>query len=136
MHLSTRTIHALPYAAVRERLPVTFNEPLWLAVRGNLTTLADAQTWAEIVDGPLAPVLEDPSFLGEAASRLPPEPWVETTWKEWTAAVSAATQRKGRALFHPLRLALTARESGPEMAKLLPLIGRAKVAARLSGQQA
>ncbi len=69
--------------------------PLWLAVRGNLTTLADAQTWAEIVDGPLAPVLEDPSFLGEAASRLPPEPWGETTWKEWTAAVSAATQRKG-----------------------------------------
>ncbi|GEP58107.1 hypothetical protein [Reyranella soli] len=80
-------------------------------------------------------MLEDPSFLGEAASRLPPEPWGETTWKEWTAAVSAATQRKGRALFHPLRLALTARDR-PEMAKLLPLIRRTKVAARLSGQQA
>ena len=86
-----------------------------------------------IVGGSLAPVLEDPSFLDEAAARLPPEPWGETTWKEWTAAVSAATQRKGRALFHPLRLALTARETGPEMAKLLPLIGRAKASARLSG---
>lgn len=55
---------------------------------------------------------------------------------EWTAAVSGPTQRKGRALFHPLRLALTARETGPEMAKLLPLIGRAKASARLSGQRA
>ena len=49
----------------------------------------------------------------------------------------AAIERdKGRALFHPLRLALTARETGPEMAKLLPLIGRAKASARLSGQRA
>lgn len=81
-------------------------------------------------------MLEDPSFLEEAAARLPAEPWTDTTWKEWTTAVSAATQRKGRTLFHPLRLALTARETGPEMAKLLPLIGRAKAAARLSGKTA
>ena len=134
--LSARTLHALPYAAVRERLPATVSEPLWLAIRGNLTTLADALTWAEIVGGALAPVLEDPTFLGEAAAGLPPEPWGDTTWKEWTGALSAATQRKGRALFHPLRLALTARETGPEMAKLLPLIGRAKASARLSGQRA
>lgn len=60
----------------------------------------------------------------------------DTTWKEWTAAVSAATQRKGRALFHPLRPAFTARETGPEIAKILPLIGRAKASARLSGQRA
>jgi glutamyl-tRNA synthetase len=135
-HLSARTLHLLPYEAVRERLPPTVGEALWLAIRGNLATLADAASWAEIVDGPLAPVLEDPVFLQEAGARLPAEPWNETTWKEWTAAVSSATQRKGRALFHPLRLALTARETGPEMAKLLPLIGRAKTAARLSGKTA
>ena len=111
-------------------------KPLWLAVRGNLTTLADAETWADIVDGSLAPVLEDPPFLEEAAARLPAEPWTEATWKEWTGAVSSATGRKGRALFHPLRLALTARETGPEMAKLLPLIGRAKAEPRLRGQTA
>jgi glutamyl-tRNA synthetase len=135
-HLSARTLHLLPYEAVRERLPPMVGEALWLAIRGNLTTLADAASWAGIIDGPLAPVLEDPIFLQEAAARLPAEPWNETTWKEWTAAVSSATQRKGRALFHPLRLALTARETGPEMAKLLPLIGRAKATARLSGKTA
>jgi glutamyl-tRNA synthetase len=135
-HLSARTLHLLPYAAVRERLPASVGEALWLAVRGNISVLADVAGWAEIVGGPLVPVLEDPAFLGEAAGRLPPEPWNESTWKEWTATLSTATQRKGRALFHPLRLALTARENGPELAKLLPLIGRAKAAARLCGQVA
>ena len=135
-HLSARTLHLLPHAAVRDRLPENVGEALWLAVRGNLSTLTDAADWAEIVGGALTPKLEDPAFLEQAAARLPAEPWTEATWKEWTSAVSAATQRKGRALFHPLRLALTARETGPEMAKLLPLIGRAKAAARLSGQTA
>jgi glutamyl-tRNA synthetase len=135
-HLSARTLHLLPYAVVRDRLPEKVGEALWLAVRGNLSTLTDAADWAEIVKGTLTPKLEDPAFLEQAAARLPAEPWTEATWKEWTSAVSAATQRKGRALFHPLRLALTARETGPEMAKLLPLIGRAKAAARLSGQTA
>jgi glutamyl-tRNA synthetase len=135
-HLSARTLHLLPYAAVRDRLPPSVDEALWLAVRGNLVTLADAAAWAEVVAGSLTPVLEDPAFLEDAAARLPAEPWTDVTWKEWTGAVSAATQRQGRALFHPLRLALTARETGPEMAKLLPLIGRVKAAARLRGQTA
>ena len=134
--LSARTLHGLPFEAVRDRLPTTVDEPLWLAVRGNLGTLADVLGWAEIVGGSLVPVLEDPLLLDTAAAHLPPEPWSEATWKTWTAAVSAVTGRKGRALFHPLRLALTARDTGPEMAKLLPLIGRARAAARLTGMRA
>ena len=122
--------------AVRERLPPPVDEALWLAVRGNLATLGDAAGWAEVVRGVLVPVVEDAAFLAAAAALLPDEPWNETTWKAWTGAVVAATGRKGKALFHPLRLALTARGTGPEMAKLLPLIGRARAAARLAGQAA
>jgi glutamyl-tRNA synthetase len=70
-------------------------------------------------------------FRAAAIAGLPPEPWDETSWGVWTQAVKQATGLKGKALFHPLRLALTGRESGPELAKLLPLIGRAKVLARL-----
>jgi glutamyl-tRNA synthetase len=36
----------------------------------------------------------------------------------------------------PLRLALTGREDGPELAGLLPLIGSERAKARLSGQTA
>lgn len=135
-HLSARTLHLLPYAAVCDRLPGGISEAVWLAVRGNLSTLADAADWAKVVGGTLEPMLEDPDFLREAAVHLPPEPWSDATWKAWTSAVSAASGRKGRALFHPLRLALTARDTGPEMARLLPLIGRAKAEARLKGMTA
>ena len=133
VHLSARTLHILPYADVRARLGSDPGDAFWLAVRGNLATLADARIWAEVVRGPITPTIEDAPFLVDAATYLPAEPWSDRTWKAWTGAVSAATSRKGRALFHPLRLALTARENGPEMAKLLPLIGRAKVEARLQG---
>ncbi|MFI5029206.1 MAG: glutamate--tRNA ligase [Reyranellales bacterium] len=134
-HLSARTLHALPYEAVRARLP-DVSEALWLAVRGNLQTLADVALWRQVVSGPVAPVIEDAPFLAEAADTLPAEPWNETTWKSWTRGGAGASGRKGKALFHPLRLALTAQETGPEMAKLLPLIGRARAAARLRGQPA
>ena len=135
-HLSARTLHAMPYAAVRERLPDDLGEAFWLAVRGNLTRLADTAIWADVVRGPIAPRIEEPAFLSDAAKALPSEPWTEATWKAWTSALSAASGRKGRALFHPLRLALTAQDNGPEMARLLPLIGRAKARARLEGEAA
>lgn len=137
--LSARTLHLLPYADVKARLAgidADLGEAFWLAVRGNLATLGDVIGWAQVVRGPIAPVLEEPAFLVEAAGLLPADPWDETSWKAWTGAITAATGRKGRQLFHPLRLALTAEEKGPEMAKLLPLIGRGRVEARLNGQAA
>lgn len=135
--LSARTLHGLPYEAVRDRLAAHDiaghrAEAFWLAVRGNLVRFADVISWWRVVDGEIEPVREDEAFLREAAALLPAEPWDATTWSGWTNAVKAATGRKGKALFHPLRLALTGAEQGPELAVLLPLIGRAKSAARLS----
>ena len=135
--LSARTLHGLPYESARDRL-ATHDiaghraEAFWLAVRGNLARFSDVIAWWRVVEGEIAPVREDSIFLAEAAALLPPEPWDAATWKAWTDALKAATGRKGRALFHPLRLALTGAEQGPELAALLPLIGRAKALARLS----
>ena len=137
--LSARTLHMLPYASVKARLggiDADLGEAFWLAVRGNLASLGDTAGWARVVRGPIEPILEEPAFLAEAAGLLPADPWDETSWKTWTGAIATATGRKGRQLFHPLRLALTAEEKGPEMAKLLPLIGRGRVEARLNGQTA
>jgi glutamyl-tRNA synthetase len=131
-------LHQLDFESVRERLAAYditgFRaEPFWLAVRGNLETLRDVADWWRVVEGEIEPAVEDRAFLEAACEHLPQEPWDETTWKAWTGALAQATGRKGRALFHPLRLALTGRETGPELAKLLPLIGRAKASARLRG---
>jgi glutamyl-tRNA synthetase len=132
--LNARLLHGLPYAAVKGRLAdlgADGGEAEWLAVRGNLALLADAASWHQVIHGALTPVIEDAAFLARAGELLPPEPWDETTWSTWTNAVKVATGAKGRALFHPLRLALTARENGPELKALLPLIGRARTQARL-----
>jgi glutamyl-tRNA synthetase len=132
-HLNARLLHVLPYDAVADRLPAGAGEDFWLAVRGNLETLADAELWWRVCRGPVVPVIEDPDFLAIARDLLPPEPFDETSWSRWTAAVKSATGAKGRALFHPLRLALTGLDHGPELARLLPLIGRAAALERLGG---
>lgn len=132
--LNARILHATGFAAVRDRLPAGATEDFWLAIRGNIGRLAEAADWWAIVSGEVAPVHEDPVVVQVAAETLPPEPWDATTWKAWTQAITAKSGAKGKALFHPLRLALTGRDKGPEMAPLLPLIGRDRVAARLTGK--
>jgi glutamyl-tRNA synthetase len=132
--LNARLLHMLEFADVSARLAamgVPGGEDFWLAVRGNLQKLADAAEWWQVVAGTITPVIEDAAFLERAAALLPAEPWDHNTWSVWTGAVKAETGAKGRALFHPLRLALTGREAGPELKTLLPLIGRERAQARL-----
>jgi glutamyl-tRNA synthetase len=135
--LSARTLHRASYDAVADRLRAIGvagpnAEALWLAVRGNLSRLDDAAIWRQVTDGDVAPVVEDADYLSLAASCAPDDPWDQSTWGAWTTRLKQTTRRKGRALFHPLRLALTGREAGPDLALLLPLIGRVKALARLS----
>lgn len=135
--LNGRILHHAPYDAVAPRLAelgLAVDRTFWAAVQGNLTRLADLAEWQAICAGPVTPVVDDADFLAAAADLLPPEPWTPETWKTWTTAVREATGRKGKALFLPLRHALTGRDHGPELRDLLPLIGRERVLARLRGE--
>ncbi|CUW38935.1 Glutamate--tRNA ligase 1(Glutamate-tRNA ligase, class Ib, bacterial/mitochondria,5-326) [Magnetospirillum sp. XM-1] len=135
--LDARLMHTASFAEVKDRLGIIgADEEFWLAVRPNLSHLADAAEWWAICRQALAPVIEDADFTNAAAGLLPPEPWDHATWGAWTEAVKQATGRKGKMLFHPLRLALTGRENGPELKTLLPLIGRERAVSRLSGRAA
>jgi glutamyl-tRNA synthetase len=136
--LNAKLLHKRAYADVAERLEaqgITGGAAFWDAVRGNLVTLADAGDWWRVVAADIDPVIENADLTSRAATLLPPEPWDATTWSALTSAVSKETGLKGRALFHPLRLALTGREAGPELKALLPLIGRARAEARLLGRR-
>jgi glutamyl-tRNA synthetase len=132
-HLNAKLLHMLPWEAVKDRLGYG-SEAFWLVVRGNLEKLSDAKVWHEIITGRINPVVsaEDRSFVSDSAKSIPPEPWDSTTWKTWTDALKLATDRKGKQLFMPLRLALTGLDHGPELAALLPLMGRANVLERLT----
>jgi glutamyl-tRNA synthetase len=129
--LNARILHQLPFAAVADRL--TLSEAEWLAVRGNVTTLAEAEEWKPVFAGDLLrpEQPEERDFLATAAQVLAGLEMGPETWGALTATLKERTGRKGRALFMPLRLALTGRDHGPDMAELLPLIGRDRAVARL-----
>lgn len=134
--LNARIVHQLDHAAVADRLPAGMGVAAWEAIRPNLSTVAEAADWWRVVEGPIEPPAladEDRTYVARAAQIAAEIDWSADPWQALTAALKAETGRKGRALFLPLRLALTGREHGPDMAALLPLIGREAALARLGG---
>ncbi len=115
--LTARYNQSLPYEAVAERIRA-------LGVPDDL-----AGWWQMMRDG-ANPVIdeEDRDFVTQALALLPPRPFDDTTWGSWTSAVKQATGRKGRALFMPLRKALTGQSHGPDMSLMLPLLQKIKAA--------
>jgi glutamyl-tRNA synthetase len=136
--LNAAVIHAMSYEEARPRLAkqnADLGEAFWEAVRANLTTFTGVADWARVVNGPVEPLSDDPDFLAKAAALLPEQLGPES-WSAWAGAVKEATGAKGKALFLPLRRALTGVDHGPEMGALLPLIGREKALRRLAGETA
>ena len=130
--LNTAIVHQLPFAHVAARLPEGMTEAGWEAIRPNLATVAEAADLWRVVTGPVeAPEFdaETQAYLAEAARLLA---WVDDPWNALTAALKEATGRKGKALFLPLRQALTGEDHGPDMHALLPLIGEGEARRRLA----
>lgn len=137
--INHKLLHGMSYEQVSGGLAqrgIGGGAAFWDAVRDNLQTLKDAEAWWMVVQGPLEPVITNAAFTEQAAGLLPQGPFTVATWGEWTAAVSAKTGLKGKDLFMPLRKALTGQDHGPEMKKLLPLIGPERARKRLAGQAA
>lgn len=133
--LNQKIVHLLPYAAVADRLPAGMDEAAWTAIRPNLETVAGAADWWRIVTGPIdAPnaAEEDRDFLAIAHRILSDAAFDADVWRTLTHALKDETGRKGKPLFLPLRRALTGLDHGPDMAQLLPLIGREEALARLA----
>ena len=133
LSLNRRVLHALPFEAVRDRLPPGATAAFWNVVRSNLDLLGEARGWWDVVAGAIVPPMieGEADYLRTALDALPPEPWDDAAWITWTNALRTATGRRGKPLFLPLRLALTGEDHGPEMQALLPLIGRDRATARL-----
>jgi glutamyl-tRNA synthetase len=138
--LTRAHVQGLPFAAVADRIaalgvPADQAERFWRVARQNITVLDDLGGWWALCRDGAAPEIapEDADFIAQAMALLPPPPYTETTWADWTNAVKEATGRKGKALFMPLRKAVTGQAHGPDMADLMPLLQRIPARDRLSG---
>ncbi len=134
--LSVKLLHAKPFAALREPLAAlgiagAKAEAFWAAIHGNVSRLEEAREWWGLLMQPQNFAVAETDFLAECAELLPAEPFGPESWSQWIGAIQAKTGRKGKALFMPIRLALTGREQGPELKAVLPLLGRAEALARL-----
>jgi len=127
--LTARIVAAKPYEEVADRIaalgvPDDLGPQFWEVTRENVTTLGDLDAWWAMFRDGAEPVIdeEDRDFVAEALALLPEGPHDTGTWGKWTAEVKAATGRKGKGLFMPLRKALTGQAHGPDMARVLPLL--------------
>ena len=126
--LTARVLAARPFEAMEDDIraagvPDEIARDFWSAVHENVGTRADIAPWWRLFrDGPAPRVPEeDRDFVEQAMALLPPHPYGPESWSAWTEAVKAATGRKGKQLFMPLRRAVTGQDRGPEMARVLPL---------------
>ena len=132
--LNARLLHKLDFAAVADRLPAAAEEEDWLLLRPNIERLTDFATWFDVLHGEVeAPELahDERILLRDAATIAEGLDWADDPWRALTSELKASSGRKGRELFHPLRLALTGRDSGPEMAGLVSRMGRDRALQRL-----
>jgi glutamyl-tRNA synthetase len=132
--INARLLHKLDYSVVAGRLPAGVNEKDWLLLRSNLVRLADFADWFAVLDGEIEPpelshderlLVKDAAIIAEKLN------WSAEPWRALTEELKQVSGKKGRELFHPLRLALTGRESGPEMAGLVARMGRDRAIKRL-----
>ena len=138
--LTHRYLQTLNLSDIQQNLaslgvPAHLAQSFWDVTRENIDTLNDLSVWWDIFSKGAEPVINqaDHKFVEKALSVLPPEPFDESTWSKWTEEVKQLTGRKGKQLFMPLRLALTGKERGPDMSKVLPLLQNIKAKQILDG---
>ena len=132
--LNRKLIQSYDFDKVKDRLGKVdqkIDEKFWTAIRGNLNTVEEIKQWADIVFDSMIIEPKDKEFISLAIDLMPDEPWDDDTWDKWTLAIKEKTNRKGKELFLPLREAFTGLSQGPEMKKLIQLIGRSKIIERV-----
>ena len=103
-------------------------------IKPNLNLLSDILLWSDICNKSFRyeNAIEDKEFLKQVVQLLPQDTKDKDCWSKLLSEVKKITDRKGKSLFMPIRLALTGVHSGPEMNALINLISRDEIIARLS----
>lgn len=110
------------------------DEEFFVAIKPNISMLGEIEKWWKICKNQFRfeNKSQDKEFLQMAASLLPDDTQDKECWGKWLDAIKKKTERKGKELFLPIRLALSGQEHGPEMKNLVNLIARDEILARLA----
>ncbi|MEM7616804.1 MAG: glutamate--tRNA ligase, partial [Pseudomonadota bacterium] len=137
--LNTKVIHNMAYEEAQADLKNLnadyVDADFWYKVRANLTNIDEILLWWKICKENINENIadDDREFLQSTTNLLPDDVTVNDAWEIWIKKIKSITNRKGKALFMPIRQALTGCTAGPELKNILPLIPRDKIIMRLQG---
>lgn len=131
--LNSKILQKMSFELVKERLnQVGINSPeFWYFIKNNINRFSDVIEWWEICKFSVKPIILDKQFINIALDVLPQRNFDENTLSDWVKAIRQKVNIKTKDLFIQLRLAITGKEAGPELAKLLIFTGKENVIARL-----
>jgi glutamyl-tRNA synthetase len=134
--LNSDILSQLDNKIISERLSIkniNFDEKIWNVIKSNIDNLSEYEKWDKIIKGSIKTDNLDSDYMKLAESLLPPEPWDEDTWGKWISSIKEISDKKGKDLFLPLRIAITGQSYGPELKNIILLMGYDKIKYRLSG---
>ena len=133
---NTKVIHSLSFDEIKNYLKSLnlddIDEEFWLSIRPNINAFKDIEFWHKICKKDIHTEIVNKELISLAKDLLPNTEFDSNTWNTWIDSIKKHTKLRGKELFMPIRLALTGKETGPELKDLLPLIGRNLVIRRLS----
>ncbi len=133
--INSKLIHDAPFEQIKPYLPEAthLDSNTWETLQRNLNSLHDLPTWLQILDGSFTNNFseEDKTYFQNVLNCLPEKDWDQDPWIEWQTSIKEKTNRKGGKLLKPIRFALTGLDHGPELGKLVKLLGRQEIERRL-----
>jgi len=138
-NINHKLIQNIDFNIVKNRLKqlksnCEISSEFWNIFKGNITFIHEIIEWIDICFGnfsyPNKP--QDQEFLKQCLEVLPNVTTDENSWQLWLDSIKKISPRKGKELFMPIRLALSAKESGLELKHLINFIPRKQIISRLS----
>ena len=136
-NINQKLLQVIDYPQVLSRLnnnQSKITEKFFNVFKGNITFIDELNHWLELCYQPFryANQVKDQEFLKQIINYLPADTTNENAWQIWLDTIKKNTDRTGKNLFMPIRLALTGQESGVELKHLVNFIARDEIINRLS----
>lgn len=127
--LTKKIVSEKSFDDVKSKISKLVTKDFWETIKGNINTLKEVDFWYEIFYREIPPCFEeiDQNYLRQMVENLSPV----IDFNLWISQLKKISGRKGRALFHPIRMVLTNQETGPELRKIFELLGYEKVKNRI-----
>ncbi|MDR2268123.1 MAG: glutamate--tRNA ligase [Holosporaceae bacterium] len=103
------------------------SEEFWDTIKGNLSSIKESIFWYDILFNKINVIKEDENFVKQMLQTLPNP----VDFDEWMGNLKEISARKGRDLFHPIRIVLTGLEDGPELRKIVNFLGYERLKERI-----